>query len=67
MNKTNTKITVENNTTITYKNNVKTVNQTAPANNTTGDLLKTAGNPIFILGVVIVVALIAVAFMRRKD
>lgn len=67
VNKTNTKITVENNTTITYKNNVKTVNQTAPANNTTNNLLKTAGNPIFILGVVIVVALIAVAFMRRKD
>ncbi len=67
VNKTNTKITVENNTTIIYKNNVKTVNQTAPANNTTNDLLKTAGNPIFILGVVIVVALIAVAFMRRKD
>jgi mannosyl-glycoprotein endo-beta-N-acetylglucosaminidase len=64
---TNTKITVENNTTIVYKNNVKTVNQTAPEDNTVDDLLNTAGNPIFILVVVIAVALIAVAFMKRKD
>ena len=63
----NTKITVENNTTIVYKNNVKTVNQTAPEDNTADNLLKTAGNPIFILAVVIVVALIAVALMKRKD
>lgn len=66
-NKTNTVITIENNTTIIHKNNVKEVNETTPEDNNTNDIMKTAGNPIFILIVVIVIAIAAVVIMKRKD
>lgn len=66
-NKTNTVITIENNTTIIHKNNVKEINETTPEDNNTNDLMKTAGNPIFILIVVIVIAVAAVVIMKRKD
>lgn len=69
VNKTNTLIVNENNTTIVNNNNVKTVNNTneTPENDTFSNLLKTAGNPIFILIIVIIVIVIAVAVSRRKD
>lgn len=62
----NTTTVIENNTTIIH-NNVNDVNNTTePKNDTVSELLK-AGNPILILIVVIVVALIAVFIMKRKD
>lgn len=69
VNKTNTVIVNENNTTIVNNNNVKTVNNTNETleNDTVSNLLKTAGNPIFILIIVIIVIVIAVAVSRRKD
>ena len=66
VNKTTTVINIENNTTIVH-NNVKHVNNTTPENNTPFDLMKTAGNPRFILVVVVAIALIAVVIMKRKE
>ena len=69
VNKTNTVIVNENNTTVINNNNMKTINNTndTPENDTTSQLLKAAGNPIFILIIVIaIIAIVAVA-MRRKD
>jgi len=69
VNKTNTVIVNENNTTIINNNNVKTINTTndTPENDTTSQLLKAAGNPIFILIIVIVIIAIVAVAMRRKD
>ena len=69
VNKTNTIIVNENNTTIINNNNVKTINNTndTPKNDTTSQLLKTAGNPIFILIIVIVIIAIVAVAVRRKD
>lgn len=59
VNKTNTVIIHEKNTTIITKENVK--------NDTPQDtLLKTAGNPLFILAVVAVVIIVAVVYKQRK-
>lgn len=68
VNKTNTVIVNENNTTIINNNNVKTVNNTTdePQNDTVANIMKTAGNPIFILIIVIIAIVIAVAVSRRK-
>lgn len=66
-NKTNTVITIENNTTIIHKNNVKELNNTTPQKQNTFDIMKTAGNPIFILIVVVVIAVAAAVIMKRKD
>jgi len=68
VNKTNTVIVNENNTTIINNNNVKTINKTndTPENDTTSQLLKAAGNPIFILIIVIVIIAIVAVAMRRK-
>lgn len=60
VNKTNTVIVHEKNTTIITKENVK--------NDTPQDtLLKTAGNPLFILAVVAVVIIAAAVYKSRKD
>ena len=69
VNKTNTVIVNENNTTVINNNNVKTVNNTndTPKNDTTSQLLKAAGNPIFILIIVIVIIAIVAVAVRRKD
>lgn len=59
VNKTNTVIVNEKNTTVITKNNV---------NNDTPEetILKTAGNPLFILAVVAVVIIVAVVYKQRK-
>lgn len=59
VNKTNTVIVHEKNTTVITKNNV---------NNDTPEetILKTAGNPLFILAVVAVVIIVAVVYKQRK-
>lgn len=69
VNKTNTVIVNETNTTIINNNNVKTINNTndTPQNDTTSQLLKAAGNPIFILIIVIVIIAIIAVAVRRKD
>ena len=69
VNKTNTVIVNETNTTIINNNNVKTINNTndTPQNDTTSQLLKAAGNPIFILIIVIVIITIIAVAVRRKD
>lgn len=70
INKTNTNIVNVNNTTITNQKNVKIINKTneTPKNDTIENtLLKAAGNPIFILIVVIAIAAIATIVLRRKD
>ncbi len=69
VNNTNTVIVNENNTTVINNNNVKTINNTndTPENDTTSQLLKAAGNPIFILIIVIVIIAIVAVVVRRKD
>ena len=69
INETNNVTINENNTTIN-QNNTEIINETddAPQNATIVDtIMKTAGNPIFILIVVILIAAIAAVAMRRKD
>lgn len=68
-NKTNTVIINENNTTIINQNNTKIINKTNdnPQNATIPNkILRTVGNPIFLLVVVIVIAAVAAVLIRRK-
>ena len=68
-NNTNTVIINENNTTIINQNNTKVVNKTndTPQNKTiTHDIIRTVGNPIFLLIVVIIIAAVAAVLLRRK-
>lgn len=68
-NNTNTVIVNENNTTIINKNNTKVINKTNdhPQNATVQDqILRTVGNPIFLLIVVIIIAAVAAVLLRRK-
>ncbi len=71
INKTNTVIINEKNTTIINNTNVKHINNTTddtPHNETIQEtIMKTAGNPIFILLVVTIIAVIVAVVMRRKD
>lgn len=70
INKTNTLTINENNTTIINQKNTKIVNKTndTPQNETIPEkLMKTVGNPIFILIVVIAIAAIVAVTMRRKE
>lgn len=70
INKTNTVIVNENNTTVINQNNIKTINHTTketPQNDTVQNLLKQAGNPIFILILVIIIIAVAAVVMHRKD
>ncbi|WP_407424632.1 hypothetical protein [Methanobrevibacter sp.] len=69
VNKTNTVIVNEKNTTIINQNNTKVINKTndTPQNATIPNkLLRTVGNPIFLLIVVIVIAAVVAVVMRRK-
>ena len=69
INKTNTVTINENNTTTINKNNVKVINKTTetPKNETIQDrLIKTVGNPIFLL--IVAIAIVGVvAVLRRKE
>ena len=70
INKTNTIIVNENNTTILNQNNTKIINKTneTPQNATMQDrILKTVGNPIFILVIVIIIVAVIAVTIRRKD
>lgn len=70
INKTNTVVINENNTTTINKNNVKTINKSSdtPKKETIQDrLIKTVGNPIFLLIMVIAIAAIVAVVMRRKE
>lgn len=69
INKTNTVTINENNTTTINKNNVKVINKTTetPKNATLQDrLIKTVGNPIFLLIVAIAIVGVVVV-LRRKE
>lgn len=70
INKTNTVTINENNTTTINKNNNKIINQTAnetPQNATIQDnIMRTVGNPIFILVVVFAILAAAGVYMRKK-
>ena len=68
-NKTNTVIVNENNTTIINQNNTKIINKTKETsqNATIPDrILRTVGNPIFLLVIVIIIVAIVAVTMRRK-
>lgn len=70
VNKTNTVIVNETNTTIINKNNTKVINKTkeTPQNATVQDtIMKTVGNPIFLLVIVIVIIAVVAVVMRRKN
>lgn len=70
INKTNTITINENNTTIINQNNTKIINKTneTPQNATMQDrILRTVGNPIFILVIVIIIIAIVAVTMHRKD
>ena len=70
VNKTNTLIVNETNTTIINKNNTKVINKTnkTPQNATVQDtIMKTVGNPIFLLVIVIVIIAVVAVVMRRKN
>lgn len=70
VNKTNTVIVNETNTTIINKNNTKVINKTnkTPQNATVQDtIMKTVGNPIFLLAIVIVIIAVVAVVMRRKN
>lgn len=70
INKTNTVIVNETNTTIINKNTTKVINKTneTPQNATVQDtIMKTVGNPIFLLAVVIVIIAVVAVVMRRKN
>lgn len=70
INKTNTVVVNENNTTIINKNNTKVINKTDenPQNATIQNkILRTVGNPIFLLVIVIIIIAIAAVAIRRKN
>ncbi len=70
INKNNTVIVNENNTTIINQKNVKVINKTneTPKNATIQDqIMRTVGNPIFLLVVVIVIIAVVAVAMRRKN
>lgn len=69
INKTNTLTINENNTTTINKNNNKIINKTneTPQNATIQDaIMKTVGNPIFILVVVFAILAVVGIYMRKK-
>lgn len=65
INKTNTVVVNENNTTIINQKNTKVINKTneTPQNK----IMRTVGNPIFLLGIVIVIVAIVAVVMHRKN
>ena len=70
INKTNTVIVNENNTTVINKNNTKVINKANdnPQNATIPQkLMRTVGNPIFLLVIVIVIIAVVGVVMRRKN
>lgn len=70
INKTNTIIVNENNTTVINKNTTKVINKTNdnPKNATVQQqIMRTVGNPIFLLAIVIVIIAIVGVVMRRKN
>lgn len=70
INKNNTVIVNENNTTIINQKNVKVVKKTTetPKNATIQDqIMRTVGNPIFLLVVVILIIAVVAVVMRRKN
>lgn len=71
INKTNTVIVNQNNTTIITQKNIKHINNTTkePVKNTPIEekIMKTVGNPIFLLIVVIAIIAIVAVVIRRKD
>lgn len=70
INKTNTVIVNENNTTVINKNNTKVINKTNdnPQNATVQQkIMRTVGNPIFLLAIVIVIIAVVGVVMRRKN
>lgn len=70
INKTNTVIVNENNTTVINKNTTKVINKTNdnPQNATVQQkIMRTVGNPIFLLAIVIVIIAIVGVVMRRKN
>ncbi len=70
INKTNTTIINENNTTIINHNNIKNITKTneTPKNESDDNIiLKTVGNPIFLLIVVIVIIAVVAVVMRKRD
>lgn len=69
-NTTNNVVINENNTTVINQNNTKIINKTDdnPQNATLPqNILRTVGNPIFLLVVVIVIAAVVAVAIRRKD
>lgn len=70
INKTNTVIVNENNTTVINKNNTKVINKANdnPQNATIPQkIMRTVGNPIFLLAIVIVIIAVVGVVMRRKN
>ncbi len=70
INKTNTVIVNENNTTVINKNNTKVINKANdnPQNATIPQkIMRTVGNPIFLLAIVIVIIAVVGVAMRRKN
>lgn len=66
INKTKTTIVNENNTTIINKNNKKITNETPKKATIQETIMRTAGNPIFILAIVIVIIAIVGVAMRKR-
>lgn len=66
INKTKTTIVNENNTTIINKNNKKITNETPKKATIQETIMRTAGNPIFILAIVIVIIAIVSVAMRKR-
>lgn len=70
VNKTNTLVVNQNNTTVVNQNTIKTINNTTketPQNDTVATLMKSAGNPIFLLAIVIVIAAVVGVVYYRKN
>lgn len=68
INKTNTTIINENNTTIINNNNVKNITKDIPKNESDDNILmRTVGNPIFLLVVVVVILAVTAVVLKRRD